>query len=133
MNSLAYIILFSFFMALIALIGSVGLLVPEKLLKKSILPLVAYAAGSLWGSAFFHLLPKSFHLLADKQDEAFIYLTAGFLMFFVLEHVIHWHHCHKTDHSHTHKPVGHLILVADGFHNFLSGLTIGAMFVVDIT
>ncbi len=132
MSTLVTIILFGLLMSLIALVGSISLLLPDQWLKKSILPMVAFAAGSLWGGAMFHMLPRSFELLHETPDTAFILLTAGFLAFFVLEHVLHWHHCHHSDHKHIHKPIGPLVLVADAFHNFLGGLTIGALFVVDI-
>jgi zinc and cadmium transporter len=46
-------------MSAIALVGSVTLLLPEPALRRIILPLVAFAAGSLIGGAFFHLVPVS--------------------------------------------------------------------------
>jgi len=49
----------------------------------------------------------------------------------VLEQFLHWHHCHRTDHS-GHRPLGHLILLADGLHNLVGGLAVGGAFMVDI-
>ena len=40
----------------------------------------------------------------------------------MLEQYLHWHHCHR------HRPLGYLILIADGFHNIIDGLAIGAAF-----
>jgi zinc and cadmium transporter len=57
--------------------------------------------------------------------------VAGFLAFFVLEQFLHWHHCHRTDHS-GHRPLGNLILLADGLHNLIGGLAVGGAFVVDL-
>jgi zinc and cadmium transporter len=138
MSALSAILVFGFAMACIALIGSLGLLLPDKFLKKAMLPMVAFAAGSLWGGAFFHMLPRSVHLMEDTPIMAFVSLTLGFLLFFVLEHIVHWHHCHKTSHSHSHshshsapKPIGHMVLIADALHNLLGGLSIGALFIVD--
>ena len=46
------------------------------------------------------------------------------------EQFLHWHHCHRTDLA-THRPLGFLILLADGLHNFIGGLAVGGAFVVD--
>lgn len=37
------------------------------------------------------------------------------------------HTCHDQ-----HRPLGYLILLADGLHNFIGGLAVGGAFVVDI-
>jgi zinc and cadmium transporter len=44
-------------MSAIALVGSVTLVLSERLLNRILLPLVAFAAGSLLGGAFFHMCP----------------------------------------------------------------------------
>jgi zinc and cadmium transporter len=49
------------------------------------------------------------------------------LIFFVMEHIIHWHHEHQ-DHSIHEKPVGYLVIVGDAFHNFFDGVAIAAGF-----
>ena len=60
-----------------------------------------------------------------------MWLIAGFLVFFVLEQFLHWHHCHRAGHA-EHGPLGYLILLADGVHNLIGGLAVGGAFVVDI-
>ncbi len=47
-------------MSAIALVGSVTLVLSERALQRILLPLVAFAAGSLLGGAFFHMLPVGF-------------------------------------------------------------------------
>ncbi len=42
--------------------------------------------------------------------------------------VLHWHHCHRPVTAH--RPVGSLILVADGLHNLIGGLSVGSAFVL---
>jgi zinc and cadmium transporter len=61
--------------------------------------------------------------------ELYVWLVGGFVGFFILEQYLHWHHCHKP--LVRHGPLGYLILVADGLHNLIGGLAVGAAFVVD--
>lgn len=57
MSVLGWILLSGVLMSGIALVGSVTLLLEERTLERMLLPLVAFAAGSLMGGAFFHMLP----------------------------------------------------------------------------
>jgi zinc and cadmium transporter len=116
-------------MAAIALVGSITLLLPEATLKQVLLPLVALAAGSLLGGAFFHLLPEG---VAELGNDLGVYgaLVGGLVVLFVLEQFLHWHHCHQP--VARHQPVGYLILLADGVHNLIGGLAVGGAFVVDL-
>ena len=117
-------------MALLAWVGLITLLLREDRLRKLILPLVALSAGALLGGAFLHMIPEAVH----KGGEIFGVLAsalAGFVAFLFLEEFICWHHCHSTPSEHKH-PVGLLILIADGLHNFLGGIAIGSAFLVDI-
>lgn len=121
---------FGALMSLIALVGGFFVLLPESLLAKWLKPMVAFAAGSLIGGAFFHMLP---HALAasGKATSAMLWVVIGFSLMFVIDQLLEWHHCHKLPGEHV-KPLGPLLLVADGLHNLLGGLAIGAVFVTDI-
>ena len=57
-------------------------------------------------------------------------IVGGFLTFFLLEQFLHWHHRHRTEHAH-HRPLGTLILLADGLNNVIGGLAVGGAFMVD--
>ena len=49
----------------------------------------------------------------------------------MLEKFVIWRHCH--DHNcEIHSTAGHLILLGDGFHNFIDGVVITATFLVSI-
>jgi zinc and cadmium transporter len=61
----------------------------------------------------------------------FLLVLLGFIIFLFLEEFICWHHCHRAPSEHKH-PAGHLILIADGLHNFLGGIAIGTAFLVDV-
>jgi len=117
-------------MSAIALVGGVTLVLSERALQRILLPLVAFAAGSLLGGAFFHMLPAS---LAAGMSDVTVYalILAGFAVFFGLEQFLHWHHCHRAD-APCKKPLTYLILIGDGLHNFLGGLAVASTFVIDI-
>jgi zinc and cadmium transporter len=117
-------------MSVIALIGSVTLLFSQATLERIIMPLVAFAAGSLLGGAFFHMLPAAI-LAAPGDPTVFLWTLGGFATFFALEQFLHWHHCHRAS-SDCKKPLTYLILIGDGLHNFLGGLGVASVFLVDI-
>ncbi|MFA5167341.1 MAG: ZIP family metal transporter [Candidatus Omnitrophota bacterium] len=118
-------------MSVIALIGSVTFLFKQETFERMILPLVALAAGSLIGGAFFHMIPAA--LSSHHLDElrVGIWIALGFTVFFALEQFIHHHHCHRQN-ANCQEPLAYLILIGDGLHNFLGGLSIAGVFLVDI-
>ena len=130
MTPLAWIVVGGLLMSAIALVGSVTLVLSERVLKRVLLPLVAFAAGSLIGGAFFHMIPVA---LAAGMTEVTVFglILAGFAVFFGLEQFLHWHHCHRAD-SDCKKPLTYLILIGDGLHNFLGGLAVAGAFLIDI-
>ena len=130
MTILLWIILSTLAMSLIAWVGLIVLYCNEKLLKKIILPLVAFSAGALLAGAFLHMIPEAIAKVGPSI-RLFLWLLFGFTLFFLLEQFIYWHHCHKTVSEHK-KPVTYLILIADGIHNFIGGLAIASAFLVNI-
>jgi zinc and cadmium transporter len=116
-------------MSLLALSGSLTLLLPRRSFDLVVPPLVALAAGTLIGGALLHMLPEAVAAMGNDL-EVYLWLVGGFLGFFVLEQFLHWHHCHRA--THEHGPLGWLILVADGVHNFIGGLAVAGAFLVDV-
>jgi zinc and cadmium transporter len=116
-------------MSAIALVGSVTLLLSEAHLDRIIKPLVAFAAGSLLGGAFLHMLPAA---IADAEGggAVFLWTLAGFTVFFALEQFLHWHHCHRAS-ADCKEPLTYLVLVGDGLHNFIGGLGVAGVFLID--
>jgi zinc and cadmium transporter len=128
MPTLVWIFIGGVAMSAIALVGSVTLLLRDTTLRKILLPLVSFAAGSLIGGALFHMIPAS--LRAMPEAGTFGWVGAGFLLFFGLEQFLHWHHCHRGL-AERRKPLTYLILLGDGLHNFLGGVAIAGVFLVD--
>lgn len=110
----------------ISLIGVLFLPLRREKLHKIQLILVGLATGALLGGAFFHLLPESFESF-ENPVHASLLIIIGFMLFFILERFLHWHHDHSL-HEQPVKPFGTINLVADIFHNLLDGLLIGAAY-----
>lgn len=65
------------------------------------------------------------------MSDAALWLIAGFTLFLALEQFLHWHHCHRAV-AECRQPLTYLILVGDGLHNFLGGLGVGGVFLLDV-
>jgi len=130
MDTLYWIIGSSLLMSAIAMVGSVTLLIKASTLQRLLLPLVAFAAGSLIGGAFFHMIPAGLEAFGNSTW-FYAWILLGFCVFFGLEQLLHWHHCHRAQAS-CKKPLTYLILIGDGLHNFIGGLAIAGTFIIDI-
>ena len=75
-------------MSLLALTGSLTLLLPEQTFKQLVLPLVALAGGSLLGGALVHQLPQAVAILGNHLA-VYGWLAAGLVSFFLLEQYLH--------------------------------------------
>ncbi len=123
-----YALLATLIISLISLISVFALSLSEKKLKQLSFLLVSLAAGTLIGDVFIHLLPE---IVRTGDERLWIWVIAGIGIFFILEKVIHWRHCHvPTSDKHPH-PVGVMNLVGDGLHNFFDGALIAGSFLVD--
>jgi zinc and cadmium transporter len=115
-------------MSLLALSGALTVTLSDRTFDRLVMPLVALAAGSLMGGALFHMLPTGVDSL-NGGLAPYAWLAGGIFAFFLLEQFLHWHHCHRG--ASQHRPLGLLILIADGVHNFIGGLAVGTAFVLD--
>jgi zinc and cadmium transporter len=117
--------------SLVSLIGLAFISLREEKLKQMIFVMVSLAVGGLFGDAFIHLLPESFEKLGSKL-EASLYTLAGIFVFFVLEKFLLWRHQHVFASNHSIHPVGYMNLLADGVHNLIDRIIIGASYVVSV-
>jgi zinc and cadmium transporter len=128
MGILSNIILANFLISLGSLLGVFSLTISGKKLNRILLLLVALSAGALMGGALFHLLPEA--LQALPAESVFGAFFIAFAIFFLVEKLLHWRHCHKQVCQH--HAFGQLNLLGDAIHNFIDGLIIAGAFLVDI-
>lgn len=126
MSTLGLILIFGLLMSLIALVGSVTLLVSAGTLERLLLPLVGLAAGTMLGSAMLHMLPEA--LAGDPSLGTWLWAVAGFVLFHLLEQTLRFHSHFRDDGGR--EPVTWLVLIGDGVHNLVGGLAVGSAFVV---
>ena len=117
--------------SIISLVGIIALAWKEKFLNKILLLLVGFSAGALIGDVFIHIIPE---LVEEGKFTLTVSLSilAGIILFFILEKVIFWHHCHLGPHKHHVHEFGFTNLIGDALHNLLDGLIIGASYLVSI-
>lgn len=141
MNTLGWIIGFTLLGGVASvLLASLFLLVPESRRHRAMPLLIAFATGALLGAALLGLLPEAMELAGPEgYGGVGVSLLAGIALFFILEKLVLWRHCHE-DHCETHVPhEGHhdrgtasLVIVGDTVHNLLDGVLIAAAFLIDV-
>jgi zinc and cadmium transporter len=160
MHLLGWIVLFTAIGGLMsALAASLFLVVPDRVRTRVLPHLVSFATGALLSAALLGLLPHAIESAGiSNTHEIGLTLLGGLLLFFVLEKLVLWRHCHADvcevhvnpePHAHAHghnHHYGHnhahdqrrdqasamLILIGDGFHNVLDGVLIAAAFMTDV-
>ncbi len=154
MNVLLFIILFTALGGVLSVLAaSVFLLLPETLRQKVLPHGISFAIGALLTGAFCGLIPHAFEEVpVAEMENLSATILVGILLFFVLEKLFIWRHCHSHaceahgedahehhghSHSHGHSPsnrraAGVFIILGDSIHNFVDGVLIAAAFLTDI-
>jgi zinc and cadmium transporter len=158
MHLLTWIVLFTAIGGVLSALAASAFLIVSERVRARVLPhLVSFATGALLSAALLGLLPHAIEA-AGLSDAHKIGMTllGGLLLFFVLEKMVLWRHCHEDvcevhvnpephghahahnhNHNHAHdarrdKASAMLILIGDGFHNVLDGVLIAAAFMTDV-
>jgi len=127
---LAWVLVFSLLGSIGAAAGAALLLVFPTAVRRALVPvLVGYAVGVLLGAALLGMIPTA--LTRGPSTTILPTLLAGIVLFFVLEKLVLWRHCHDAD-CEVHGRAGPLILIGDAFHNFVDGVVIAAAFLVSV-
>ena len=102
--------------------------------------LISFATGAMLAAALLGLLPEAVAGVGPGRIEGIgAALLGGIALFFVLEKLVLWRHCHTEDceshHLHDHqrdRAAGWIVLVGDGVHNAFDGVLIAAAFLTDV-
>jgi zinc and cadmium transporter len=81
--------------------------------------------GTLLGVALLALLPEALSKLPPTN--ALGALLCGVLVFFLLEKLVLWRHCHDSQECEVHtSSAASLVIIGDAFHTFVDGALIAA-------
>jgi zinc and cadmium transporter len=132
MNEIWFYTLISvFIVSILSLIGALIIVIKQNNLKKFLLVMVSFAAGAMLGDVFIHMLPEIIHE-GHFTLMSSVYILFGILIFFILEKIVQWRHCHLTaTKGHIH-PLAFMNLVGDAVHNFIDGVLIAGSFMLSI-
>lgn len=127
---LAWIFAFSVLGSIGAIAGAALLLVlPETVRQRFIPYLISYATGTLLGAAFIGMIPAGLEQAPARP--LLITVLAGIVIFFILEKLVLWRHCHEME-CEVHGQAAPLLLIGDAFHNFVDGVVIAAAFLTSV-
>ncbi|MDY6788430.1 MAG: ZIP family metal transporter [Candidatus Nanohaloarchaea archaeon] len=134
MTNTLYILGSVFLVSLVAFVGILTLAFRKALLKKSVLYLVSFSAGALFGDTFIHILPHTAEIHGMTHMTG-VYLLSGLVISFVVESFIHWHHHHHYDDECDNcvDPEAYMILIGDAVHNFIDGVVIAASYLASFS
>ncbi|MCX6710207.1 MAG: ZIP family metal transporter [Candidatus Woesearchaeota archaeon] len=128
MNTFLWILLATVIDGLLAFVGIFTFFMKKKTLKSTIFSLVAFSAGALMAGGLFHMLLEGLEKM--KAELALSLFLLGFLIFFAIERVLKWRHCHE-EHCDVH-PMTSLVVIGDSVHNIVDGLVVAAAFIVSV-
>lgn len=100
----------------------------KKWVKKYSFYIVSLAAGVLLGTAFFHILPEATHAL---EEEVFLWVLIGFVLFYVIETVVGFHACREGDEHEHHHVFGPVAAMGIFLHSLLDGVAIAIGYVIN--
>jgi zinc and cadmium transporter len=143
MNVLAWILAATTFGGLLsALLAGSFLLLPAERRTRLMPHLISFATGAMLAAALLALLPEAVAAVGPQEVPAIgAALLGGIALFFVLEKLVLWRHCHTEDcESHTphdhdrgrEQAAGWLVLFGDSMHNVFDGVLIAAAFLTDV-
>ncbi len=131
MSVVIYTLLATIAVSLCSLVGLVTLSLKDTFLRKTLYLLVGMSAGALMGGAFLHLIAESVE--ESGPQVASFGVLAGFTLFFIVERMLKWHHCHRNEGDCEVHTFTYMSLLGDSIHNLIDGVIIAAAFVTSVS
>ncbi len=134
MENIIWAVISVILISLVAVVAVIPLLSKKKLSNHLLLFLLSISVGVLLSTVFMNFIPE----MVEHGYNLWIalYILLGFLIMFILEKFVHWHHhvkCKGPDcHGHAYN-LAPLILFGDGVHNFIDGLVFAGSYAVNVT
>jgi zinc and cadmium transporter len=128
-----YVLLSVIAVSLLSLVAAIPLLLKKKVPEGLLLFLLSVSVGVLLGTVFLDFMPE----LAEEGYTTLnaIMILSGFLIMFIIEKFIHWHHTKKCEQKHGHShgySLAPINLIGDAIHNFIDGLVIAGSYAVNV-
>ena len=130
-QAILYSMISIFVISCVSLVWVVTLWISTEKLKKMLIYFIAFSAGTMMWDAFLHLLGETVESYGYNTKIA-LFIVWGVLLWFVIEKIINWNHCHlpiTEDHQHS---FAHMNLVWDIVHNFIDWLVVTSAFLLSI-
>ena len=124
------IIFYSVLAGLATILGMITVILKEEWVLRNSRHVHSFAAGLILGIAFFHLFPESLAL----SEHALTFIFIGFLIFYLLEHMMVLHSGSEMHYKDRHNPQHTKAMVMFSglfFHSLIDGLIIGVGFEID--
>jgi zinc and cadmium transporter len=123
-----------------AALASSFVLLPESRRARLLPHLISFATGAMLSAALLALLPEAVEAAGPGRVPVVgAALLSGIALFFVLEKLVLWRHCHTGDceehgaaEAHRDRAAGALVLIGDAVHNAFDGVLIAAAFLTDL-
>ena len=132
--SALYAIISVIIVSLISVFMAIPLLMKKKVSKNLLLFLLSISVGVLLATVFLNFLPEILH--EHYTSVTALTILLGFMLMFILEKFVHWHHnkncADECGHAHAYN-LAPINLIGDGVHNFIDGLVIAGAYAVNIT
>lgn len=123
------VLIFGSLAGLATLLGICLIVKKEKWAQQNLIYLISFSAGVLLSFAFNHLLPS-----ALEQNKSALFITLiSFLSFYLLEHGLSVHECHKEKDCETHQTFTLVTWAGLMVHSLIDGLIIGVGFEVSFS
>jgi len=130
-----YAIISVILVSLLSFLGIVIIFLKLRKIKTLLLFFMSFSIGALLGDSFIHLLPEAVEA-SGFTFQISVFVMFGFVLFFLIEKIVHWKHNHSYGLYHKcstkKKSIIVINLVGDGIHNFIDGIIIGISYFVSI-